>query len=130
MAKRKLHHKAEEYEALRQEGYTYKEIADKVGCSRQNIQDVLARYNASQFKGFSKDRCVYDGLRKWLNENKCSLAELLRRIYGMNVSSPTHTRWASLLRGEHRFTMPDIDAVIDVVGLTYEELFRTEADNG
>ena len=123
MGKKTLHHRAEEFEKLLASGLNRREIAERYGCSRQNVDQMVARYNVNQFKGFTEEGCVYVGLRNWLNENKCSLSELLRRIHGRNVSTGTRTQYSERLKGKVKFTMPEINAILGVTGKTYEELF-------
>ena len=114
--------KYEEYAALRQSGMTYREIAEIYGCSRQNIAQRLTR-KTSSYKGYGETRCVYAGLRNWLNENSVCVSELLRRMYGENPASGDVSRCSRLLKGELSLRKPEIDAIIAVTGLTYEELF-------
>ena len=122
----KSNRKLDEYEALRNSGWTYQQIADKYGVSRQSVSEIMAKYKRSAFQGFNEKRCVYVGLRNWLNENRCSLKELHRRMYGHNSGGNSKDRYKRLLRGEGLFNKNDIDSLISVTGLTYEELFRRE----
>ena len=119
----------EEYESLRKAGLGYREIAKIYGCTYQNISQYLAKENRSLFKGFTTERCVYPGLRNWLNENQCTVPELIRKVYGYNLGGSTSERYRRLLRGETLFNMKEIDALIAITGLTYEVLFAREADS-
>lgn len=125
MAKTKEVHKAEEYARLRAEGKTYREIADMYGCSYQNICQHLAGSGAGHFRAFTGNRCVYAGLREWMNANECTTAELLRRMYGRNPPTATNTRWCKILKGTIDPRKQDIDNLIRVTGRTYEVLFDT-----
>lgn len=121
--------RAAQFEALRNEGLTYQEIASRAGVSRAYVNLVLSNYKKSQFRGISQKQCVHDGLREWMNENKCSVNELLRRAYGFNPGGTQKQGWFAKLRGETHLKKPDIDRLIDVTGMSYEELFR-EVANG
>lgn len=118
--------KAAEFEALRNEGLTYAKIAAQYGCSHQHVRQTLANYDMRRFRGVTKKQCVYDGLRKWLNENSCGFAELTRRIYGYNVGGYSALAWRKKLRGEAQLKMCDIEDLMTVTGLTYEQMFRKE----
>ena len=97
------------YEAMRAEGKTYEEIAKACGCSYQNVCQTLARYNANRFRPLSEERCCWKGLRTWLNENKISLNELIRRKYGRNHTGYVYDRMCRQLRGERPIKKEDID---------------------
>ena len=67
----------------RANGATYAEIAKKYGISRQRVQQVC--------KKWSKKQCIYINLRKWMNDNAVSIADLTYRIRatGREISGPT-----------------------------------------
>lgn len=129
VAKIKETHKAEEYAKLRAEGMTYRAIADMYGCSYQNICQHLAGIGAEHFRAFTEKRCVFDGLREWMNANECTTAELLRRLYGRNPPTATNTRWAKIMQGKTELRKQDIDNLIRVTGRSYEDLFRLGSVN-
>lgn len=115
--------KADEYAALRAQGMTYQQIADRYGCSYQNIAQALAGSMCSRFRPISQERVVFDGLRGWMNENRCGTMELLKRVHGKYVNGSTGSAFREKLRGNTEFKKSDIDAIIRVTGRTYEELF-------
>ena len=121
--------KVEMYEDMRAEGMTYQEIAKACGCSYQNVSQVLARYNANQFRAFTKKRCCWDGLRDWLNDNRISLQELIRRRMGRNHTGSVADTLRRQLRGEQPLKMEDIDFFRELTGLTYEELFCSQEED-
>lgn len=129
VAKIKETHKAEEYAKLGAEGMTYRAIADMYGCSYQNICQHLAGIGAGHFRAFTEKRCVFDGLREWMNANECTTAELLRRLYGRNPPPATNTRWAKIMQGKTELRKQDIDNLIRVTGRSYEDLFRLGSVN-
>lgn len=118
--------KVDLYEEMRADGMTYQEIADACGCTHQNVSQTLARYRVSSFRAFTKDRCCWDGLRNWLNDNKISLQELIRRKYGRNHTGSIYDRMHRQLRGEQPLRMVDIDFFRELTGLTYEQLFCSQ----
>ena len=121
----------ERFAPLRAQGLTYKEIAERYGCSEQNVQQVLAKENKKFFHPFKEKQVVYDGLRKWLNENKVSVSELIRRKYGYINGGNAAYYMTDRLSGKTRLNMDDIEFFLTLTGKTYEELFhkpKTEGD--
>lgn len=115
--------KVDEFESLRAEGMTYKQIAARCGCSYQNVAQMMAKYEADKFMPVSKDRCIYDGLRNWMNKNRIGNSELLRKKYGRNHTGGSAAKLRCQLRGEQPLKKDDIDFFRELTGLTYEELF-------
>jgi transcriptional regulator with XRE-family HTH domain len=110
------------YAQDRAEGMTYREIAGKYGVSYQAVAQSLSRHAPSQFRPFDAEGCVYPVLRNWLNENKVSKAELLRRMGRVPCEKSSNTL-RSYLRGETYPLKGYIDDLLQATGLTYEELF-------
>ena len=115
----------EEMIALREKGLTQKEIATACGVSSQWVSMVLAKHNPNLSRIFTKDMCIYEGLRKWLNDNNIYLTELVRIMHdgiypGGNCAQVIQSR----LTGKTQFKMSEINKLLDRSGLTYEELFR------
>ena len=102
-------------------GMSYKQIAEKFGLSYQRVQQILGGSKENLFRGFTKERCIYSGLRKWLNDNKVSICELTRRLYGNNCSGNIN-RTRGMIKGKPELTKTYIDKLLKITGLTYEEL--------
>ena len=115
--------KAEEMEALRAQGLTYREIADKFGCSYQNVAQQLRGSYHSAFRGVNKEKVVFDGLREWMNDNRIGMMELMKRFHGHFIGGNSATNLRDKLRGIRELKKRDIDDLIRITGLTYEELF-------
>ena len=122
------HPKADLYRTDRGNGMTLREIAEKYGVSKQAVAQACGSHNVSFFKKFDEERCVYPNLRKWLNENKVSVKEFLRRS-GLTSSGTISKRYAMYFRGQVYPTKLVIDKMLAVTGLTYEELFYREEDS-
>lgn len=102
---------------------TYREIAAKHGVSYQNVAQACAKMRKDYFKPYSPEDVVYPKLRRWLNENRVSRAELLRRMqFGWGYSY--QARVSLWFRGESFPQKETIDKILEVTGLTYEELFE------
>ena len=117
--------KYEIYREEREKGLTYREIADKYGVTRQNVAQCCAKYNPKHFHIWTERMCIYPNVRKWLNENKISKSELVRRM-GVRVHAGTNSVVSSYLRGEHYPPKQTIDKLLSVTGLTYEKFFKTD----
>ena len=115
--------------ALREQGMTYQQIADKVGVSKQYIAQICGKRNPRHFRVITEEGCIYPNLRAWMNDNKVSRRELLRRMG--RLAWPVNSQMLSrYLRGEDSPRKEVIDAMLKATGLTYEFMFATETDSG
>lgn len=117
--------RAAEYIAARNAGKTCAEIAAEFGVSRQAGSQLCARYEPNKFKRITPTGCIYPAWRDWMNENRISKNELLRRM-GTTPSAGNSARLSSYMTGEHYPSKPIIDKLLSVTGLTYEKLFVTD----
>lgn len=115
------------YQQEREKGLTYREIAEKYGVTWQNVQCACGTRNPCNFQFFSDERCVYVNLRKWLNVNKVSTSELLRRC-GIAAAGKNQERMRLILKGKTQPRKPTIDKLIAVTGLPYEKLFEQDVE--
>ncbi len=106
---------------LNQDGASYQQIADEFGISKQRVAQIIGGTKEHLFRFFSKERCIYSGLRKWLNDNKVSVCELTRRLYG-NSNGKSVIRTREKLKGKTELTKTYIDKLLKITGLTYEEM--------
>lgn len=67
-------------------------------------------------------------MRKWLNENRITKAELIRRM-GIETESTVFARIGIYLRGKSYPSKQTIDKLLRVTGLSYEKFFETEGDD-
>lgn len=119
------HPKTDRYIEDRNKGMTYQEIAAKYGVSYQAVAQAAGRHSPGHFRVFTTKSCIYIGLRNWLNDNKVSRAELMRRM-NVSIGGKTTDRIGRILRGDTRPNKDDIDLLIQITGLTYEVLFSEE----
>ena len=115
--------KYEEMKMLREQGMTHQQIADACGVSIRYVSQVLAEYDPRYFHPFSKRRCIYINLRKWLNNNKVSVTELVRRT-GRVPYAGTTLRMRERLRGDIKWSDREIERFCDVTGLTAKKLLE------
>lgn len=112
----------EEKAALRAQGYSYREIAERLNISHQAVASSLSKSQDYAFRAITPVRCIYCGLRKWMNENKISVAELCRRM-GYKGITNNHERISRKISGKTEIRKSEIDKIIRITGLTYEYLF-------
>ena len=112
----------EEKRALRAQGLTYRQIAERLGISHQAVASSLSKSTEATFRFITSDRCIYEGLRAWMNNKKISVAELSRRLTRV-PHTEAQNRLAKKLRGCSELKKNDIDKIIYITGLKYEELF-------
>ena len=121
----KKNNKSYVYVTDRQAGLTYREIAEKYGVSYQTVAQGCARRGVGHFKPYTAAEVVYPNLRKWLNENKVSRYEFIRRM-GEQTCAATSSKISVYFRGKAYPRKITIDKFIAVTGLTYEQLFAEE----
>lgn len=112
---------------MKNDGKTYQEIADEFGVSKQRIQQMLSTGDARYFRYIKKTTCVYKGIRKYMNDNKISVAELVRRVYGYYHPKNLATI-RNKLNGHTDISKQYIDKLLEVTGLTYEVAFEIESE--
>ena len=108
--------------ALREIGYTYEEIGKALGCSRQYICQLIGKGNPQRFQYIKKEDCAYPKLAEWMNKNKVSRSEFVRRM-GLQSLPENIIRFSRILRGEIELKKKEIDRMLKITGMTYEELF-------
>ena len=117
--------KAALYLADREKGMTYKQIAEKHGISKQRVAQVCGQYKECQFRAYSEKDVIYPNWRKWLNDNKVSRSEFARRMG--NLAHPHAITYLSKwMRGYTYPTKQTIDMILEITGLTYEELWEVD----
>ena len=110
----------QEYEALRKKGHTYREIAEICGVSYQRVHNALRGPGVSKKRESFLSRIVYPGIADYLRKTGYSCPELAEMVYMTNPTLYT------TLMGRRDPSKSDIDAILKVVGGTYEEVFREE----
>ena len=110
--------------ALRDQGFTYQQIADHIGVSRQRVAQICGRQSDPQFRVISES-CIYKNIRWWMNLHKVSRNEFVRRM-GLTADAENSLRLSRVLRGEDMPRKDYIDRMMDVTGMTYEVMFATE----
>lgn len=110
---------------LRLTGMTYREIAAETGVSFQYVAMVCAGLNDNAATHFNpgKKYSIYEGIDKWLHQNEITYAKLIR-IMGKKEHFSTRAAWSEKLMGKRCLFKEDIDYLLDLTGLSYEDAFR------
>lgn len=112
-----IEQKVEAYR-MRLEGATLQSIADEMGVTKECIRRNLPPIEGKSWTADAVlSRCVYPGIAKWLYENRCTYAKLGELIM---VPQATMSRW---MNGVSKPTKSNIDKILEVTGLTYEQAF-------
>lgn len=111
--------------SLHEKGFNYEEIGRKYGVSKQRVHQLISTTDTRYFRYITKEKCIYESIRKWMNENKVSIGELTRRIYG-NKDPSNFTRTRDRLNGKIELSKTYIDKLLSTTNLTYEEAFKKE----
>ena len=115
------------YREERENGLTYREIARKYGVSHQRVAQACSKYNPNLFRFHKETSFAYPNLCKWLNDNKISVAELVRRM-GLETCANNYLRVRSIFSGKTEPRKRTIDKLISITGMPYEVLFSEEGE--
>lgn len=114
--------RAKVFRAMHEKGFTYEEIGELFGISRQAVWETATK-SKNGFNESAVRKIKYVGLKDWMMANKVCIRELERRCsdklgYDIRLSS------MFLLLGSLEPVY--IDAILAATGLTYEDCFREE----
>lgn len=112
------------------EGLTYREIAEKCGCSYQCVWEKVVNYREKIETGrrghkFFCNEIKWQGLYDWFVEHEFeSITSLCKKCFGNG--SANHGRMKSLLTGDRTafFNIDQIKKICDVIGKPFEEVFK------
>lgn len=114
------------YLDARDSGLTYAQIAEMFGVSKQRVAQTCGKCQPRHFQYITEKGCIYPNLRKWMNENKVSKYELVRRMGYVNSQSAASVALREHMIGRTEMKKSYIDKLLKVTGLSYEVLFYQE----
>ena len=103
---------------MRLDGFTYQEIAEKYGVSKQYINQMLQNV-ISEKRNKALNKIVYPNIANWLKDNEySSISEFARktRIQRATLSNKLH--------GTGKFNSDEIKRILDVTGMKFEECLK------
>lgn len=107
--------------AMRLNGVSLQEIADKFGVSKQYIQQTLPTEQLRSRRRHFIRKPIYPNLETWLFKRGISNKDFAAMI---EVSISTTGR---IVSGSQNMSKSTIDKILAVTGMTYEEAFAKEA---
>ena len=105
---------------MRKIGMSYQEIADKFGVSRQYINFLLQDGERVGRKPKNTHQIKYIGLKRYLETNRISIGKF-SKMCGIDYT----TMWRNLI-GKTDMLKRNIDKILKVTGMTYEEAFKED----
>lgn len=111
--------------AMRRDGATHAQIAEAFGISRQRSHQICGKRRVYSFRQITPKQCIYGNIRDYLNRTRTSIYEVTRQIYGYSHSESSN-RISRILSGKLNPRKTDIDDILLVTGLTYEEAFAED----
>ena len=115
--------RVEVYRRLRDlKGMTYEEIAEIFGVTRQAVHHALTRTPGDNFRESTVRKIRFVGLRNWMLKHRVNLVELEKRC--------GDKRMACLTNSQFNPSKKNIDAILAATGLTYEECFKEDEQDG
>lgn len=111
---------------LRDNGATYEEIGAHFGVSRQRIHAALGPFkkNAQIYT-----KIKYKGLKKWFKETDSSFSQFAKLVGMKSTTAYVRKVQNWLTEGaetERTFTIEQIKKMLEVTGMTFEELFEED----
>ena len=104
---------------LTEDQMSYAEVARKLGVSRQAVHQCVRYKRKGHFHTIDETRCIYKGLRDWMNQNEVNITAL-SLMCKMEQCYPTMLRYLS---GASEIKKSAIDKILKATGLTYEQAF-------
>ena len=111
-------------QAMRAEGYTFEAIGRAFGLSKQRVYQILRRGDAEHKRCMNSNRpsSVYVNLEAWALEHNCTWAEL-----ASECEQQTSLFYRNFVHGiAINPGKRSIDKLLQITGLTYEQLFERE----
>lgn len=109
----------------REAGITLEEISKQYGVSKQRISQVISGKKKSYYRKKTRQLSVYPGLDRWMLEKGITYV-YLNELMGFSKNS-----WQAIrkrVRGESKLRKEDIDKLIRLSHMSYEELFGEVQD--
>lgn len=113
-----------EARAMRANGFTLQEVADRFGVTRQLISKKMPTYCHAKQTCRDPGKIIYPGLRRYMMDNRFTFS---RFAVHCGVGYP---QLYNALTGRADPFKATIDKILAGTGMTYEEAFGKEAHNG
>ena len=109
-----------------EENMTYAEIADQMGVSKAYVALLLKdSVKKPNFHRWAWDSTPYPVLTQWMNEHQMSKMQLATALGYAPSSNNQYVVYRRLREGN--LTKNEIDKLLRITGISYENLFRRMA---
>ena len=109
-----------------EENMTYAEIADQMGVSKAYVALLLKdSVKKPNFHRWAWDSTPYPVLTQWMNEHQMSKMQLATALGYAPSSNSQYIVYRRMKEG--RLDKKEIDKLIQITGISYENLFRRMA---
>lgn len=102
---------------LHSKGLTYEEIGEIFGVSKQRVFEIAHSKDGDGFHVNAIVKIKYVGLRNWMLEHRVKISDLEKQC---------GSRMHKSLTGECDPSKKNIDKILAITGMTYEECFMEE----
>ena len=111
---------------LRADDLTFEEIAAKMGCTRQNVSQLLSESisERSYARTWRTRKVIYPNINKWLIEKNMSLTRFAKAC-GYATSVPIR----NCIIYDRNVNKAVIDSILKVTGMNYETAFYRDGDD-
>ena len=104
---------------MRVSGNTLQKIGDKYGITRERVRQILL--SAIKCPKVTWEGIVYPNLRKWLKDHNLSMLK-----FGKMVGFASPSLCEKKLKGMSSFNLEQINKILEITGLTFNEAFKVE----
>lgn len=108
--------------SMRVDGYSYRDIGEKYGVTRQRAQQILSRVIKGKSTSVRKNY-IYPNIDNWMFENNISQSDIAK------WAGCTQNTISSVLTGKHDPSYSVISAVLEMSGMTFQEAFRKKGED-
>ncbi len=111
-------------EEMRNQGKTFHEIGAHFGVTYEGVRLVLAHMAPQKryFRAVTEKRCIYPGLRDWMNREQVS-PRRLTAMMGYSTYAGVVRSLSDRLSGRAEIRIGDIRNILRLTGMTFEEAF-------
>lgn len=113
---------------LKRKGLSNIEISEISGASKSYVYQLCSTKGYRTHKPITEEQCVYPYLREWLNNRRMSKADFIRLLLDAGTTV-THMTLSAWMAGTQYPSKKNIDIMLEVTGLFYEDLFYREGDD-
>ncbi len=120
----------EEVRRLSAAGMKHIDIAKKMGCSKQYINQLCYGIHSTHRRRVSLcEWIVFPEIRQWLFENQICIGKFTQML-GMEPMNGFSDKVTKCLKGEKDFKFREIKKILEITGMSFEKAFRKEGENG